>query len=338
MAADKALAGLLAAPPLELALVAGPEPKLVMLAASGETLLLTGQLTPEARYGQPTTVFLEVGPQRLACDQSPSGDGLCLQVRETTFDDKGLRVESPGEFQVFSGTIEGYTHQAGTRNVLRVKRFQSVAPYRRCMFRHRDLLSRSAIRVCQPGPVALQRAMTSTGSRMVINFLGLADTGRPPFFTTARESISAVSSGRSPYSAAFVACASTRRRSDFKERRDALFFTAIGFPHAEYVSVLAAGRVPNRHQALRQISVTDDSSLTVVLTEVFDLDGGAGKYQGSVLAVEATLGKCLGALGRVIGNPQGVTVTTLTDGHKARSSESLRPLDVFTHLQPGVGT
>jgi heat shock protein HslJ len=123
MAADKALAGLLAAP-VELVLVAGPEPKLAMLAASGETLLLAGQLTPEARHGQPTTVFLEVGPQRLACDQSPSGDGLCLQVREITFDDKGLRVGSPGEFQPFSGTIEGYTHQPGTRNVLRVKRFQ----------------------------------------------------------------------------------------------------------------------------------------------------------------------------------------------------------------------
>ena len=31
---------------------------------------------------------------------------------------------TPGEFQAFSRTIEGYTHQAGTRNVLRVKRFQ----------------------------------------------------------------------------------------------------------------------------------------------------------------------------------------------------------------------
>jgi heat shock protein HslJ len=123
MAADKALAGLLAAP-VELVLVAGPEPTLAVLAASGETLLLTGQLTPEARYGQATTVFLEVGPQRLACDHSPSGDGLCLQVREITFDGKGLRVGSPGEFQAFSGTIEGYTHQPGTRNVLRVQRFQ----------------------------------------------------------------------------------------------------------------------------------------------------------------------------------------------------------------------
>jgi len=109
---------------VELVLVPGPEPTLAMLAASGETLLLTGQLTPEARFGPATTVFLEVGPQRLACDHSPSGDALCLQVREITFDEKGLRVGTPGEFQAFYGTIEGYTHQAGTRNVLRVKRFQ----------------------------------------------------------------------------------------------------------------------------------------------------------------------------------------------------------------------
>jgi heat shock protein HslJ len=123
MAADKALSGLLAAP-VELVLVRGPEPTLAMLAASGEALLLTGQLTPEAQFGPATTVFLEVGPQRLACDNSPSGDGLCLQVREITFDEKGLRAGTPGEFQAFPGTIEGYTHQAGTRNVLRVNRFQ----------------------------------------------------------------------------------------------------------------------------------------------------------------------------------------------------------------------
>lgn len=123
MAADEALSGLLAAP-VELVLVPGPEPTLAMLAASGETMLLTGRLTPEARYGPAQTVFLEVGPQRLACDSSPSGDGLCLQVREITFDEKGLRVGTPGEFHAFPGTIEGYTHQAGTRNVLRVKRFQ----------------------------------------------------------------------------------------------------------------------------------------------------------------------------------------------------------------------
>ena len=123
MAAETALAGVLAAP-VELVLVQGPEPTLAMLAESGEALLLTGRLTPEARYGPATIVFLEVGPQRLPCDNSASDDGLCLQAREIAFDEQGLRVGTPDEFQPFAGTIDGFTHQAGTRNVLRVKRFQ----------------------------------------------------------------------------------------------------------------------------------------------------------------------------------------------------------------------
>jgi heat shock protein HslJ len=123
MAADKALSALLAAP-VEVALVSGPEPTLAMLAASGEALLLTGRMTPEAKYGPATTLFLEVGPERLPCDNAPTGDGLCLQVREIAFNDRGLREGTPGEFTAFPATIEGYTHQAGTRNVLRVKRFQ----------------------------------------------------------------------------------------------------------------------------------------------------------------------------------------------------------------------
>ena len=124
MAADAALSKLLAAP-LELVLVQGPEPTLAMLAASGEVLLLTGQQTLEASYGPGSTVFLEIGPQRLPCDNGASPDGLFLQAREIKFDDQGLRVGTPGEFQPFVGLIEGYTHTAGTRNVLRVKRFQS---------------------------------------------------------------------------------------------------------------------------------------------------------------------------------------------------------------------
>ena len=122
MAAETALAGVLAAP-LELVRIQGPEPKLAMLAESGGTLLLTGRLTPEARYGEATTIFLEVGPQRVPCDDSASGDGLCLLAREIAFDEQGLRVGTLGEFQPFAGTIDGFTHDAGTRSVLRVKRF-----------------------------------------------------------------------------------------------------------------------------------------------------------------------------------------------------------------------
>src|SRR6185503_10845092 len=60
---------------------------------------------------------------------------------------------------------------------------------------HRRLLSRSAIRVCQPGPVALHRSMTSTGSRIEMSLRGFAERGRPPLFTTARDKACALSSG-----------------------------------------------------------------------------------------------------------------------------------------------
>lgn len=124
MAADAALAAVFASP-LEFALAQGPSPTLALIAATGEVLLFRGEPTHEARYGPAMTVFFEVGPQRLPCDNAASADGLCLQVREISFDAKGLRVGEPGEFLPFAGSIEGYEHAEGTRNVLRVKHFGS---------------------------------------------------------------------------------------------------------------------------------------------------------------------------------------------------------------------
>src|SRR5258706_5607785 len=65
---------------------------------------------------------------------------------------------------------------------------------------HRRLLSRSAMRVCQPGPVAFHRSMTSTGSRIEMSLRGFAERGRPPLFTAARDKACAVSFGSSLYS------------------------------------------------------------------------------------------------------------------------------------------
>jgi heat shock protein HslJ len=125
MAADAALSGLFSAP-LEFALVQGQSPTLALIASTGEVLLFRGELTHEARLGPGTTVFYEVGPRRLPCDEATSTDGLCLQIREITFDAQGLRVGEPGAFMPFGGGIEGYEHTEGTRNVLRVKRFGSA--------------------------------------------------------------------------------------------------------------------------------------------------------------------------------------------------------------------
>jgi len=126
MEADATLAALMAGP-LETVLVRGVQPTLVLLTKAGDALVLTGELTPEARFGAPTTVFLEVAAETVECEASVSGDGLCLQVREISFDEQGLRVDTPSEWQAFTADIVGYQHQPGIRNVLRVKRFEPAA-------------------------------------------------------------------------------------------------------------------------------------------------------------------------------------------------------------------
>lgn len=126
MEADSALSALMAEP-LEVALIRGAQPTLALLAATGEVLLLAGELTPEARYGAPTTVFLEVAAQAVKCDRTMRADGMCLQVRERRYDERGLIVGEPAEWQAFASEIEGYRHETGIRNVLRVKQFQPTA-------------------------------------------------------------------------------------------------------------------------------------------------------------------------------------------------------------------
>lgn len=158
--------------------------------------------------------------------------------------------------------------------------------------------------------------MTSAGSRIVMSFLGFVETGRPPFLTTARASISGVSSGSSAYSPAFVRCESTRARSDFKERRDTRFFAGIGFPHTEYMSRVAARCVPDYDHSTEQEPVTDDPGLTVILARILDFKGDAFKDDLRVLEGQATRGKRLVALDRVEGDTRMVNVTTETCGRK----------------------
>jgi len=48
-------------------------------------------------------------------------------VCERRFDEQGLAVGVPGAWLPFAATIEGYTHEPGVRNVLRLKRFDRAA-------------------------------------------------------------------------------------------------------------------------------------------------------------------------------------------------------------------
>ncbi len=122
MKADATLSAVLAQP-LDLELQAGERPTLRLVSPSRQTLVFSGQPTPESLYGKATRIFLEVAPQTVDC-VSGVMRGQCLQVRERRFDAHGLRIEPPGEWRIFHGGIEGYTHQPGVRNVLRINRYQ----------------------------------------------------------------------------------------------------------------------------------------------------------------------------------------------------------------------
>ncbi len=126
MKADAALAALLAQP-LQIEIVPGLQPTLRLLTASNEALGLEGKVTPEALYGPGALLFLEVDAQALACRNPRNGQTTCLQVREISFDEQGLRSAHPGPWRPFYETIEGYSHTPGVRNVLRVNRFQRGA-------------------------------------------------------------------------------------------------------------------------------------------------------------------------------------------------------------------
>jgi heat shock protein HslJ len=122
MKADAALSAVLAQH-LDLQLQAGAAPSLRLVSPTRQTLLLSGEPTLESRYGAPTRIFLEVEPQTVECVSGVMRT-QCLRVRERRFDAQGLRIEPPGEWRIFHGAIEGYTHTPGVRNVLRINRYQ----------------------------------------------------------------------------------------------------------------------------------------------------------------------------------------------------------------------
>lgn len=104
-------------------------PQLVWTAANGDVLRFIGVPTPETRYGNSsTTVFMEVAARTKPCRHPlMPAPQACLEVREVQFAE-GLRVGEPAAWQLFHGSIDGYTHEDGIRTVLRVKRFPIANP------------------------------------------------------------------------------------------------------------------------------------------------------------------------------------------------------------------
>ncbi|AKC88254.1 META and DUF4377 domain-containing protein [Pseudoxanthomonas suwonensis] len=109
---------------LTVATTTGDAPELVLTNAAGDRLVFQGTPTPATRFGAaPERVFLEVASETKPCSHPLIPDKQCLQVREIRFDENGLRAGEPGEWQNFYDEIEGFTHQPGVRNVLRIDRY-----------------------------------------------------------------------------------------------------------------------------------------------------------------------------------------------------------------------
>lgn len=102
----------------------GGAPQLVLHFADGSRWELAGTPTPQTQYGSAgERIFLEVAPQRAACSHGGMKDAQCLRVREVRYGDNGVK-QGVGEWQLFYGDIQGYTHEPGIRNILRVNRFK----------------------------------------------------------------------------------------------------------------------------------------------------------------------------------------------------------------------
>jgi len=125
MAADEAIGARLAGAGT---LAAGDDGSLVLTTAGGDRLTFAGAPTADAKYGgEGERVFLEVAAERVPCPHPMMPDYRCLHVREIAYDDKGIKLKT-GEWEYFYQDIDGYTHEPGVRNVLRLKRYKVANP------------------------------------------------------------------------------------------------------------------------------------------------------------------------------------------------------------------
>lgn len=99
-------------------------PRLHLTTEAGDKLTFAGKTTADSRYGsQGEQVFMEVAAQTTPCDHPLVPGNQCLQVRELTYDENGVVSGKSGDWEPLYQDIEGYTHEAGVSNVLRLNRY-----------------------------------------------------------------------------------------------------------------------------------------------------------------------------------------------------------------------
>lgn len=114
---------------LDYTLAESDPPQLRLRNGGGDLLFFSAEPTADTRYGGTgERLFLEVAAQTKPCPHPLMPSKQCLQVREIRYDAQGVKTGAPGEFQHFYDNIEGYNHEPGVRNVLRVDRYTRQNP------------------------------------------------------------------------------------------------------------------------------------------------------------------------------------------------------------------
>lgn len=103
-------------------------PTLTVIAENGQKVVFTGKMTPETQYqGQGETIFLEISPETKECTAGVAKK-QCLQVREIKYAENGVKTQVDKDWTLFYDNIDGFTHTANERQVVRLKRFEIKNP------------------------------------------------------------------------------------------------------------------------------------------------------------------------------------------------------------------
>ena len=105
----------------QLSYQSGSVPVLTQITSNQATLIWQGAMTATAKYGhERETIFWAVSHKTEPCAANSSQ--TCLKVKPITYDDQGIKTHE-GDWSLFNGEIEGYTHNGSQDQVLRLKRY-----------------------------------------------------------------------------------------------------------------------------------------------------------------------------------------------------------------------
>lgn len=104
----------------QLSIKRGAVPILTQLADDNTILVWQGKQSTEAKHGQAEMIFWAVDHEVVPCPDGTTKE--CLKVKPIQYDINGVKM-GEGEWTLFDGEIEGFTHDRDHNQVIRLKRY-----------------------------------------------------------------------------------------------------------------------------------------------------------------------------------------------------------------------